>query len=37
MGQEGIPLSIGLIIGAAILGAALVAGLVIMAVVGAFS
>ena len=32
MGQEGIPLSIGIIIGAAILGVALVAGMVISAV-----
>ncbi len=34
MGQEGIPLSIGIIIGASILGAALVAGMVVAAVLG---
>jgi hypothetical protein len=33
MGQDGIPLSIGVIIGAAILGALILAGLVIAAVI----
>jgi len=32
MGQDGIPLSIGLVIAAAILGVAFVAGMVLMAV-----
>jgi hypothetical protein len=32
MGQDGIPLSIGVIIGAAILGALILAGLVVAAV-----
>ncbi len=32
MGQDGIPLSIGIIIGAAILGVTFVAGMVLMAV-----
>ncbi len=32
MGQDGIPLSISIIIGAAVLGALLVAGLIVMAV-----
>jgi hypothetical protein len=34
MGQDGIPLSIGVIIGAAILGALVFAGLVVAAVLG---
>ena len=32
MGQDGIPISIGIIIAAAILGAAFVAGVVVMAI-----
>jgi len=35
MGQEGIPLSIGIIIAAAILGVAFVAGMVLSAVLAA--
>ncbi len=35
MGQEGIPLSIGIIIGAAILGATFIAGVVLMAILSA--
>ncbi len=34
MGQDGIPLSIGLIIAASILGASLVAGFVLTAILG---
>jgi len=33
MGQDGIPLSIGIILGAAILGALILAGLVVAAVI----
>jgi hypothetical protein len=32
MGQEGIPLSIGIIVAAAVLGAAFIAGMVLLAV-----
>jgi len=35
MGQEGIPLSLGIIIGTAILGATFIMGMVLMAVLGA--
>jgi len=35
MGQDGIPLSIGIIIAAAILGATFVAGMVLMAILSA--
>ena len=35
MGQDGIPLSIGIIIGAAILGATFIAGMVLFAVLSA--
>ncbi len=35
MGQDGIPLSIGIIIAAAVLGAAFVAGMVLMAILSA--
>ena len=34
MGQEGIPLSIGVIVGATILGAIVLVGMVLMAVLG---
>ena len=34
MGQDGLPLSIGIIIGAAVLGALILGGLVVAAVLG---
>lgn len=34
MGQEGIPLSIGVVIGAAVLGSIVLVGMILMAVLG---
>ena len=34
MGENGIPISVGIIIGAAILGAMTIAGMILMAIIG---